>query len=156
MSELNYKIISITDNEDYIIKASEFFHNIWNIDINEYILSMKESLNRKLAFPRWYIALIDDEIIGGVGVIFNDFHKAKDLYPNICALYVKEEYRNKKIATNLINKVCSDLISYKINKVYLITSHTNFYEKLGFKYLKDVHEEDDNLIRMYVKDLVSF
>lgn len=75
-----------------------------------------------------------------MGVIFNDFHKEKDLYPNICALYVKEEYRNKKIATNLINKVCSDLISYKINKAYLITSRTNFYEKLGFKYLKNIHE----------------
>lgn len=60
MSELNYKIISITDNKDYIIKASEFFYNVWNIDINEYILSMKESLNRKLAFPRWYIALINE------------------------------------------------------------------------------------------------
>lgn len=34
--------------------------------------------------PNWFIA--------GAGVIENDFHNRPDLTPNICALYVEEDY----------------------------------------------------------------
>ena len=36
----------------------------------------------------------NDKVIGGLGVIENDFHDRKDLTPNICAVYTEEEYRN--------------------------------------------------------------
>ncbi len=33
------------------------------------------------------------QIIGGIGVIENDFHDRKDLAPNVCAVYTEEDRR---------------------------------------------------------------
>jgi hypothetical protein len=35
----------------------------------------------------WYLCMDEDNIIGGMGVIENDFHDRKDLSPNVCAVY---------------------------------------------------------------------
>lgn len=37
-------------------------------------------------------------IVGGLGVIENDFHNRKDLTPNVCAVYVDEDYLCQGIA----------------------------------------------------------
>ena len=44
---------------------------------------------QKNAVPQWYVVLEGDNIIGGCGVIENDFHNRKDLTPNVCAVYIK-------------------------------------------------------------------
>jgi hypothetical protein len=38
----------------------------------------------------WYLCLDEDRIVGGMGVIENDFHNRKDLSPNICAVCTEE------------------------------------------------------------------
>ena len=44
-----------------------------------------------------------------MGVIENDFHDRKDLAPNVCAVYVEQEYRRRGIAGKLLNDVCEDM-----------------------------------------------
>ena len=41
-------------------------------------------------------------------VIENDFHNRKDLTPNVCAVYVEENYRCQRIAGKLLEYVCED------------------------------------------------
>ena len=48
---------------------------------------MEECLEEKGPVPQWYMALDGERIIGGMGVIENDFHDRKDLAPNVCAVY---------------------------------------------------------------------
>ena len=92
-----------------------------------------------------------DEIIGGLGIIENDFHNRKDLTPNICALYVEEEYRSQGIAGNLLTFVYDDMKSKGIDTLYLVTEHTSFYEKYGLQFLCMVKsDEDDEMMRMYI------
>ena len=99
----------------------------------------------------WYLCLDDGKIAGGLGVIDNDFHNRKDLTPNICALYVEEEYRCQGIAGRLLDIVVRDMKSKNITPVYLITDHTNFYERYGWEFLCMVQEEGEaGLIRMYM------
>lgn len=91
------------------------------------------------------------QIIGGIGVIENDFHNRKDLSPNLCALYVEEKYRCQGIAGNLLTYTCQDMSDFGINTLYLITDHTSFYEKYNWEFLCMVQEEDTrNMIRMYI------
>ncbi len=40
-----------------------------------------------------------DKIVGGMGVIENDFHDRKDLTPNVCAVYTEKDYCCKGIAS---------------------------------------------------------
>ena len=47
-------------------------------------------------------ALDGEQIIGGMGVIKNDFHDKKDLTPNVCAVYTEESYRKQGIAGVLL------------------------------------------------------
>lgn len=97
------------------------------INKNVYLESFKDALNENNLIPCWYIVLNNKKIIGGIGVIDNDYHERKDLTPNVCALYVEEEYRNKGIAGKLLNFVIEEMKIKGIKKLYLITDHTNFY-----------------------------
>ena len=59
------------------------------------------------------------ELIGGIGVIENDFHNRKDLTPNVCAVYVEENYRCQRIAGKLLEYVCEDMRSFGVWKPYI-------------------------------------
>ena len=70
-------------------------------------------------------------MVGGLGVIENDFHSRSDLAPNVCALYVEEVYRRRGIAGELLQWACSDMGRFGIDTLYLVTEHTSFYERYG-------------------------
>ncbi len=88
----------------------------------------------------------------GAGVIDNDFHERKDLTPNLCALFVEENYRNQNIAKHILDFIREDLSNQGIQTLYLITDHTEFYEKCGWRFLMLVKDEEGEMVRMYVAD----
>lgn len=110
--------------------AAEWFHSKWGVPKEAYLKCMDAYLNHQTEFGR-YLCLHSDSIIGGLGVIENDFHDRKDLAPNVCAVYTKEEYRGHRIAGNLLKMVVEDLREKGIAPVYLVTDHIGFYERYG-------------------------
>ena len=99
----------------------------------------------------WYIAMDGDKLVGGLGVIENDFHDRKDLSPNICAVYTEEDYRSRGIAGNLLNMVVDDLKSKGISPVYLVTDHTGFYERYGWEFFCMAQGDDEpEMSRLYI------
>lgn len=131
-------------------RAAQWFHEKWQIPLEEYRSSIEASINGKTPVPQWYVAVKGERIIGGLGVIENDFHRRKDLTPNVCALYVEEECRGQGIAGKLLDHVCRDMLEKGIDTLYLITDHTSFYERYGWEFLCLVEEEEGGLCRMYV------
>lgn len=83
----------------------------------------------------WYIILHENEIIVGMGVIENDFHDRPDLTPNVCAVYVEENFRRRGIAGYFLNFVCVDMQKKGIDTLYLVTDHIGFYERYGWEFL---------------------
>lgn len=145
------KIIKLRNNKQEISTAAHWFCNKWNIPQEAYEESMLESLNQKEPFPQWYLLVDGPTIIAGLGIIENDFHNRKDLSPNICALYVEKEYRNQGIAGKLLKEACDDMATLGIDTLYLITDHTNFYERYGWEFLTMIEVEDEpELMRMYI------
>lgn len=142
-------------DENLIQDLAVFFHNKWKVPVRAYVESMQDGLKSKTGVPSWYYVRVNGEFIAGLGVIENDFHKRKDLTPNICAVFVKENYRNRGIARKMLDFVCKDLAENGIKDVYLITTHTSFYEKCGFDYYCDIEENDGNIVRGYHKKLLS-
>lgn len=150
------KILKISDFPDYLELAAIWFSHKWNIPVEIYKESIQISIDNKETIPQWYITLDDNQnIIGGFGVIDNDFHDRKDLTPNLCALYVEEEYRNLNVARKLLDFAKRDIGAMHFKKLYLITDHMTFYEKCGWEFLTMVKDEDGELVRMYVTDLFS-
>ena len=113
--------------------------------------SMEGCLKGTKTVPQWYMAMEDNRIIGGLGVIENDFHDRKDLAPNVCAVYVEEDKRCNGIAGALLNYVCADMKEKGISTLYLITGHTCFYERYGWDFLCMVQGDGEpDLTRMYI------
>lgn len=129
-------------------KSAEWFSAKWGIPTSAYIECMQAYLCGQTELG-WYLCLCDDQIVGGLGVIQNDFHNRKDLAPNICAVYTEREQRGRSIAGNLLNMAVEDLRQKGITPVYLVTDHTSFYERYGWEFLCMV-DSSDGTSRLYV------
>ncbi|WP_346876748.1 MULTISPECIES: GNAT family N-acetyltransferase [unclassified Clostridium] len=147
----NYRIIKLQEYPELKNYAANWFHEKWNIPLEAYIESIDECMKNKTAVPQWYIVIIGDKIVGGLGVIENDFHNRKDLTPNVCAVYVEDDYRCQGIAGKMLNYVCDDMKEKNVDTLYLVTDHTSFYERHGWEFLCMVQAEGEkNLTRMYI------
>ena len=146
-----YKIINICEQPELKDIVAEWFHSKWGIPLEAYKESISASLNGDVTVPSWYICLDDNKIIGGMGVIENDFHDRKDLTPNVCAVYTEEEYRCQGVAGSMLSFVCKDMKSNGIDTLYLVTDHNNFYERYGWEFLCMVQGDGEpNMTRMYI------
>ena len=113
-----YEMIRLVDRPDLKERAAQWFHEKWGIPLEAYRESMEECLTQKSAVPQWYLAMEDGQILGGLGVIENDFHDRKDLAPNVCAVYTEEAKRGQGIAGALLDRVCKDMSDRDIDTLY--------------------------------------
>lgn len=144
-------IIKLREHKELAEMAAEWFHQKWGIPLEAYVESIEECISNKGAVPQWYLAMEKDRIVGGLGVIENDFHNRKDLTPNVCAVYVEEEYRCQKIAGRMLEFVCADMKEKGLATLYLLTDHTSFYERYGWEFLCMVQGDGEpDMSRMYV------
>ena len=145
-----YKYVSLAETPSIKDKAAEWFHSKWGVPKEAYLECMDAFLNHETDYG-WYLCLDGDKIIAGMGVIENDFHDRKDLKPNVCAVYTEEKYRCQGIAGHLLNMVFEDCRQKGISPIYLVTDHTNFYERYGWEFLCMVQGDDEpEMTRMYI------
>lgn len=148
---MDYQIIRLIDRPWLKEQAALWFHEKWGIPLEAYRESMEECLTKKTAVPQWYMAMENEQIIGGLGVIENDFHDRKDLAPNVCAVYTEQARRGEGIAGALLRYVCADMREKGIDTLYLVTDHTSFYERYGWEFLCMVQGDGEpEMTRMYV------
>ncbi len=148
---MKYDIIKLSDEPDMKEPAAIWFHKKWGIPLEAYMESIGESLGGKSPVPAWYIAVSEDKIVAGLGVIENDFHDRPDLSPNICAVYTEDYARGQGIAGALLEFACLDMNEKGIDTLYLVTDHTSFYERYGWEFFCDVHSDgEEGTSRMYI------
>ena len=145
-----YKFITLRENPEMKETAAAWFNSKWGVPKEAYIECMNSYLNRDTEYG-WYLCLDRDKIVAGMGVIENDFHDRKDLTPNVCAVYTDEEYRCRGIAGRLLKMVVDDCRTKGISPIYLVTDHTNFYERYGWEFLCMVQGDNESeMTRMYI------
>ena len=138
--ELQYrKLRDIPEMKD---AAAQWFHDMWGVPKEAYLECMDAYLAGETEYG-WYVCLDGDKIVGGLGVIDNDFHDRKDLVPNVCAVYVIEEYLCRRIAGRLLDKVVEDQRAHGISPVYLLTDHVGFYERYGWEFFCEAQGEGE-------------
>ena len=149
---MDCQFLNLREHRELLDQAAEWFHGKWGVPLNAYRESMEECVNEKGPVPQWYVAVDGEAIVGGLGVIENDFHDRKDLAPNVCAVYVEEARRCQGIAGKLLNHVCQDMADMGVNPLYLLTDHTSFYERYGWEFFcmaQGDGQEDPS--RMYIR-----
>lgn len=146
-----YEIVQLRDRPAWKQRAAQWFHEKWGIPLAAYAESMDACITGSAPVPQWYIAVEQGRIIGGLGVIENDFHNRKDLTPNVCAVYTEADKRRQGIAGALLRHACGDMKRFGIGTLYLITDHTSFYERYGWEYLCMVQGDGEpDMTRMYI------
>ena len=130
--------------------AAQWFHQKWGVPVDAYLACMDAYLANKTEYG-WYLCLNGGNIVGGMGVIENDFHDRKDLAPNVCAVYTEKDYRCQGIAGHLLGLVVEDMRSKGISPLYLVTDHIGFYERYGWEFLCMVQGDGEpEMTRMYI------
>lgn len=144
-------IVKLREKPELKQAAANWFHEKWGIPLEAYLESMDECLEGSTPVPQWYIVMQQEHIIAGLGVIENDFHDRKDLTPNVCAVYVEEDWRCRGIAGEMLDFVCRDMEALGVSILYLVTDHTSFYERYGWEFLCMVQGEGEpDMTRMYI------
>lgn len=145
----DYKIITLREQPEIKDAAAQWFSSKWGVPEEAYLECMEDYLSGKTEYG-WYLCLDGDKIIGGMGVIENDFHERKDLAPNVCAVYTEPDYRGKGIAGRLLDFTVDEMKSKHITPIYLITDHVGFYERYGWEFYCMVQGSDPEPSRMYI------
>ena len=146
----NVTYITLRERPELKNDAARWFHQKWGVPVEAYLACMDAYLSGKTEYG-WYLCLDGGNIVGGMGVIENDFHDRKDLAPNVCAVYTEKDYRRNGIAGHLLNMVVEDMRSKGISPLYLVTDHVGFYERYGWEFLCMVQGDGEpEMTRMYI------
>ncbi len=130
--------------------AADWFASKWGIPREAYLESMEQCLKQPDGVPQWYMVQNQEgKIVAGLGLIENDFHKRPDLTPNVCAVFVEPPYRNLGIAHAMLDAVRADAAALGFPILYLLTDHTDFYERCGWYFYCMAENEDGSWSRMY-------
>ena len=145
-----YAFLTLRERPEILEPAAGWFHEKWGVPKEAYLECMTAYLNGETEYG-WYLCLDDEKIVGGLGVIENDFHDRKDLKPNVCAVYTEEAYRSRGIAGKLLNLAVEDMKAKGISPLYLVTDHTGFYERYGWEYLCMAQGDgEEEMTRVYI------
>ena len=147
---MDYRYLTLRDRPDLKYAAAEWFHGKWGVPVEAYLECMDAYLRGQTEYG-WYLCLCGDRIVGGMGVIENDFHNRKDLSPNVCAVYTEAEHRGRGIAGKLLDMTVDDQRAKGISPVYLVTDHTGFYERYGWEfYCMAQGDGEEEMTRLYI------
>ncbi len=148
MEGLQYVIMR--EHKELKDKAAQWFHEKWGVPKEAYLECMEAYLNGETEYG-WYLCMDGERIVGGLGVIENDFHDRKDLAPNVCAVYTEEDYRCRGIAGKLLDLVVEDQRAHGVSPLYLVTDHTGFYERYGWEFHCMAQGDDEpEQTRLYI------
>ena len=136
-------LVRLRDRPELLDRAAGWFHEKWGVPLAAYQESMAACLSGDGPVPQWYLALDGERIAGGLGVIENDFHNRKDLAPNVCAVFVEEDFRGRGLAGRLLALACQDMASLGVPTLYLLTDHEGFYERYGWEFYGTAQSDGD-------------
>ena len=131
LQDLNIKKINVNVKEE-CNDLIEFAKNCSWQSTGEYLGELIEN-NEFTDSEIVIVAYLGNKVVGFAALV-NDsvaenFHES----PFLDFLFVEKEYRNRGIATKLVNYIV-DYAKEKYDTIYLVTvSHESFYKKFGFE-----------------------
>jgi GNAT superfamily N-acetyltransferase len=147
-----YRYVTLREIPEMKESAAEWFHDKWNVPKQAYLDCMEAYLSGASELG-WYLCLYGKRIVGGMGVIENDFHDRKDLAPNVCAVYTDKRHRGRSIAGKLLELTVEDMRSKGVSPLYLLTDHAGFYERYGWEFFCMAQGDGDaEPSRMYIHE----
>ena len=144
------RFVTLRERPELKNRAAAWFCGKWGVPEEAYLSCMDDYLSGKTEYG-WYLCLDGEEIVCGMGVIENDFHDRKDLFPNVCAVFTEEAWRGLGVAGRLLDFTVEDQRAHGVSPVYLVTDHTGFYERYGWEFFCLAQGDgEDHPTRLYI------
>jgi N-acetylglutamate synthase-like GNAT family acetyltransferase len=106
--------------------------------LTDRIEEMKSHLKQQ-SVPATYLALEDNLPVGCASILKSDMDTRLEFTPWLASVFVKKEYRHKKIGRNLVKTIMEHANSAGIEKLFLYTpDREHFYKKMGWKTIEKV------------------
>ncbi|MCL2570648.1 MAG: GNAT family N-acetyltransferase [Firmicutes bacterium] len=150
---MEVKIVNLADYPEHIEQVATWVWNEWSKDngstLERQIYQVQHALSRD-GVPQTFLALKDNTPVGTVALWNNDLGVRQNLRPWLACLFVEKELRGCGIGTALI-KHCSSVAKHLgFEKLYLITEHDDYYEKLGWKFIDTAPKKDGGKVKIYL------
>lgn len=135
------QIIPLADGKEHLWELAELHHAEWGHFNPSFTLEMRaeviEEAARREGIPSVFIATSEGELIGSAALIESDMKTRPDLYPWLAAVYVKEHFRNRGIASALIARCETEAAQSEVTTWYLFTEFaSDLYKKLGWHHFE--------------------
>ncbi|GAA0076754.1 GNAT family N-acetyltransferase [Clostridium sp. CTA-5] len=144
----------LADHKEYLDNVIDWlWKEFGNEDNYAFWESIVKNSLRKNQLPLTFIALMDNKLVGTIGLWRGDLLSRQDLYPWLSALFVKDEYRSKNIGQELQRFLIDYCRKKGYEELFLYTDIHNYYEKTGWQYLEDGIEYSGGNIKIYKKKL---
>ena len=146
-----YNILSVREHPEEADRFIRYFQSRWASEDSMMVYDdcIRSALSSDSPLPQWYLLMDGDKIVGGAGLITNDFVSRMDLYPWICALYIEEEYRGHGLGSLLLDHARKDAGRLGYKSVYLLTDHIGYYEHYGFTHIGTGYQPWGDASRIY-------
>ncbi|MCM3038706.1 GNAT family N-acetyltransferase [Paenibacillus motobuensis] len=152
---MDYNIIGIRENPGYAEQAIQYFSERWGIDERIYRDCIINSLATPNKLPRFYLMIEASRVIGGYGLITNDFVSRQDLFPYLCALYIEEDMRGSELGSVLLEHGKNETRKLGFDKLYLCTDHKGYYEKYNWKRIGEGYHPWNHTSQIYETDVIK-
>ena len=145
------EIVGIRERPEWLDAGVAFFDAAFGGGTSSalYYDCIVHSLDTDSPLPRWFLAVDGDRILGGCGLITNDFISRMDLWPWLCALFVVEEARGRGLGGRLLAHAVAEAGRLGFPAVHLSTDHTSYYERYGWSFLANGVGYDGGISRIY-------
>lgn len=137
-------IYSLNDKPEHLVQLARWHQAEWgHLDparsLEERVEFMRSQLGDE-AIPITFLAEQDDQIMGSASLVDADMDTHPELTPWLASVYVAPRYRNKGIATALVNRVMDHARECKVSRLYLFTpDRERLYARLGWKLFTREH-----------------
>lgn len=136
------------------VHQAEWAHLDRGLTLESRKAALKSAAGRE-GIPSVYVAIDSDEFIGSAALVDQDLDTHLELSPWLSAVFVKEEFRTRGIATLLVERCEAEAKKIGIHKLYLSTeSASGLYEKLGWQTIESCIYKGAKVHVMY-KDFAS-
>lgn len=145
------EIVSVRERPAFAREFIAYFQKRWASEASKPVYEdcILSCLDSPSPLPQWYLLMDGDHIVGGAGLIANDFISRMDLWPWLCALYIEKEYRGHEYGALLIARAKEDAKKAGFEFLYLCTDHVGYYERYGFEYLAQGYHPWGESSRVY-------
>ncbi|EJQ13821.1 hypothetical protein IE3_02720 [Bacillus cereus BAG3X2-1] len=150
------EIIQLLKKGELFNKAIDVFWKEWGEEGGRafYEDCMINALTDPNDIPSFYIAIVDDKIIGTYALIRNDLNSRQDLSPWLACLFVDEKFRGNSIGAKLLNHGLLEAAKRGYKFLYLTSDLKGYYEKYGWEKIGVAYGPSGGDIPLFKKSTV--